>query len=62
MWRTEPKRTRIPDLKPRGCFCWLLKLLCFKELSSFSPSESRKSKETLLRRIWAFGRFKTLNE
>ena len=39
-----------------------LKLLHFKEPSSFSPSESRKCKATLLRRVWAFGRFKALSD
>ena len=39
-----------------------MKLSCFKELSSFSPSESRKCKATLLRRVWAFGRFKALSD
>ena len=39
-----------------------LKLSCFKEPSSFSPSESRKCLATLLRRVWAFGRFNSISD
>ena len=61
MTRTEPKGRAFQTLAQRLQLL-ALKLSSFREPSSFSPSESRKCLATLLRRVWAFGRFKALNE
>ena len=62
MTRTEPKRDVLFQTLAQRLLILALKLTCFKEPSSFSPSESRKCLATLLRRVWAFGRFNSLND